>query len=213
MEQPDLDEVEKLIAQRTTGLRAGVADIRGSFRNRAFANMNPGNAGLPTAPNTGSVIIVGGALINVLGSGIFQASANFTVTGATPTDTLVVDVASQTNTSLALSVAGVKVGPGNNSSLAPLQNAGAYTSNAGAGISVTSSGPIAIAQYGTGTYVFGTGASTATFGWEGVIMNSVLATAETPFTRGNQVFLYVSMNLSGGTLVFQSFSISLVELP
>jgi len=207
MFQPDRDEVEKLIAERTSGIRAGVANIRGSFRNRAFANMNPGNAGLPTAPTDASLIIVGAALLNVLGSGIFQASVDFTLTGVTATDTLVIDVGTQTVASgLTLSAAGTKVGPGNGAAAN-----GVYTSNAAGGIVVTGGGG-ALIQYGSGTYVFGGGATTSTFGWSGVIMNSVTATTETPFTRGNQILLTLSLNLSANALVFQSFGMSIYEL-
>jgi len=212
MLQPDRDEVEKLIAERISGIRVGASNLGGSFRNRAFANINPGNAGLPTAPSTGAEIIVGCALVNVLGSGIFQASVNYTITGATPTDTVITYVSTQATAALngmTLSAAAVKVGPGYAGAGA---TNGAYTSNAAAGIVVTG-GSTPEVQYGSGTYVFGTGASTATFGWSDVIMSNNVSTSETPFTRGNQVLLSLALNLSGGTVVFQSFGISLVELP
>ena len=204
-------EVYKLISSQLMASPrvAGAAQI-GRMQNRAYST---GSATAPTGVTNAMSLIIGAALLNVRGSGIFRAGVTLALTGITATDTTTLSVQTLTTAPATMTLAtATKVGFGTGSASTTTGN-GLYVSSAAAGIVVTG-GAGSVTQFTTGSQVAGTAATTVDLAWTGMFGNSIAAPgAEVPFTAGNQILLTVTLLAThSATVVYSGFSLFLEEL-
>jgi hypothetical protein len=175
-------------------------------RNRAFST---GSATAPTGVTNAMALIIGAALLNVRGSGIFHGAVTLSLTGITATDTILIQIGSQTVASGMTLSNNTKVGPGTGAA-----TNGAFVSSMAAGIVVAGGGG-ALVQYSSGTQVAGTAATTLDFAWSNTFQNSISSTAaENPFASTTQILLTVTITAThSATQVYSGFAIDLVEMP
>ena len=181
-----------------------------ALSNRAFTTLQ----GVVPDPTAGSPIFVAAAKLTARASGIFLATASMAGFGMTATDTIDVEVTTQTrvaSSGIALTSA-TQTGPGSPNLASVGSAAGGYILSAVGGILVTG-GPFGSqAQGGSATHVLGTAETTFSWGWANLIQNGP-ATVFTPFPRGNDVVLLMSVNRSAANMSLTNLCLSLIELP
>jgi hypothetical protein len=186
-------------------VRAQAQNTRASFRNRCFVS---GNVTNPFYGIAGSTTIVGAALMTVKTSGIFSWKFAWSWTQAA-TGTYRWQIGTQTVASGLTLANTAKVGPGPGAA-----TNGAFIS-AAAGIAVTGGGG-ALVQWDSGVITIGTAGVNAAISASSTLQNSITATAETPFTLGNQILMTITLittvsaatsNANGG------YAFDLIEQP
>ena len=201
------------------GLRADLDEVMNKVNAASASNLGLSNRGYTTlvAPyvgaNTGA-IFVGAIKLTARASGIFLASASLAATGMTPTDTIDVEITTQTRvaTSGITLTSASQTGPGTQNLASVGSAAGGYVLGAVGGLLVTGGPYGSQAQGGTGVQVLGTAETTTAWGWSNIIQNGP-ATVFTPFPRGNDVVLLMSVNRSAGAMTLSDVAMSLLELP
>src|ERR1700722_390881 len=169
--------------------------------NRAFQALFT-----PTTPTIdGTSRIIALATLTASKSGIFRASANVSLLGITPTDTYEIFIGTQQQAPAFVFTNATKVGPGSN-------GGGVYASDAAGGIGVTGGPFNALTQWISATQTVPTGGNSNDQGWSGLVMNAVSGVVETPFPRGDNVLLSLSLSVSSGGLSLVSCSVSFEEL-
>lgn len=201
-------EIDEVLAIAKRGARGGEASF--ALQNRAFTTLQ----GVIPDPTAGSAILVAACKLTARASGIFLASANMAGVAMTPTDTLDMQVTTQTRAASAgITLTGATlVGPGTANAASIGSAAGGYILSAAGGIAVTG-GPFGSQIQGdSNTQVLGTLNTTATWAWSCIVQNGA-ANVETPFPIGNDVVLLLSVNRSAATMSLSNLCLSLVELP
>lgn len=180
----------------------------GALENQAYAN-GPGT--VPTDPTAASPIPVLAVKLTSRASGIFMASINMSATGLTATDTVETTISSNQGAAVTFSSA-TKVGVGTAGGTSSTTN-GVYVSNAAGGIVFAGGGNVGNTQFDSGVQVQPTGGTTWQFSWSGIVQAGNPAAGRTPFTQGNDVYLFASVSRSAAAMTFVGIGASLIELP